>query len=74
MPDFLSITDARTHLGGLVRHVSRTRRDRVTITVNGHPSAVLINPRALADLEATLAWHRTRQAVRAPTAAPDASA
>ncbi|MEU3495474.1 type II toxin-antitoxin system prevent-host-death family antitoxin [Kitasatospora cineracea] len=74
MPDFLSITEARTRLGGLVRHVARTRRDRVTITVNGLPAAVLVNPRELADLEATLAWHRTRRTAGAPAAAPDAPA
>ncbi|GLW69911.1 hypothetical protein Kpho02_22100 [Kitasatospora phosalacinea] len=69
MPESLSISEARPHLCRLARHVSDTR-DRVTLTVHGRPAAVLVNPRQLADLEATLAWYRTR--LPAPTPGPSA--
>ncbi|BAJ29185.1 MULTISPECIES: type II toxin-antitoxin system Phd/YefM family antitoxin [Kitasatospora] len=70
MPESLSITEARARLGRLTRRVADTR-DRVTLTVHGLPAAVLVNPRQLADLEATLAWYRTRLPSQHPPTAPD---
>lgn len=45
-----SITEARAHFGSLVRRTSHAH-ERITITDHGEPSAALINPQELADLE-----------------------
>ncbi len=42
MSTFISISDARNNLPGLVDKVSKTM-ERVTITVHGQPAATLIN-------------------------------
>jgi len=47
------LTDVRSTLSSVVERVERTH-DRVTITRNGRPAAVLINPADLEALEETL--------------------
>lgn len=48
----MSISDARANLPELIDKVSDTL-DRVTITVNGHPKAVLVSAEELESLEET---------------------
>jgi prevent-host-death family protein len=59
----MSLTDARQHLGSLVRR-ALTTGERTTITDHGHPAAVLVNAQELADLEEALAiaQYRARHA------------
>jgi len=52
MNDLISITTARTNLPDIVTRVSDTL-DRVTITVNGKPKAVLVSAEELESLEET---------------------
>ncbi|WP_406451224.1 type II toxin-antitoxin system Phd/YefM family antitoxin [Streptomyces sp. NBC_00876] len=63
MSDTLPITEARAHFGPLVRRSSNAR-ERITITDHGQPTAVLINPQELAELEdaLALAQYQARQA------------
>ncbi|KIZ13999.1 type II toxin-antitoxin system Phd/YefM family antitoxin [Streptomyces natalensis] len=63
MSDTVSMTEARTRFGSLVRRTALAR-ERITITDHGQAAAVLINPQELADLEDALALyeHRARQA------------
>jgi len=49
----LPLADARNRLSELVADVEQTQ-ERVMITKNGHPAAVLISPDDLASLEETL--------------------
>lgn len=52
MSDFMTISDARATLPDLVNKVSKNM-DRVTITVNGKPKAVVLSPEELESLEET---------------------
>jgi prevent-host-death family protein len=54
MSETVSLADARTHLSELVGRVAR-EHDRVTVTVHGRPSAVLLSPDDLEALEKTIA-------------------
>lgn len=50
----LSLADVKSHLSELVGRVS-SQHERVTVTVHGKPSAVLIAPEDLRSLEETIA-------------------
>lgn len=50
----LSLAEVKAHLSELVNRVS-TQHERVTVTVHGKPSAVLVAPDDLAGLEETVA-------------------
>lgn len=49
----LPLSDVRSTLSAIVERVEATH-ERVTITRNGHPAAVLVNPDDLEALEETL--------------------
>jgi antitoxin YefM len=53
MPETLSLSSAKAHLSELVGRVQR-EHDRVVITRNGVPAAVLVSPDDLEGLEETL--------------------
>ena len=50
----ISLADAKAHLSEVVSRVSK-QHERVTVTVHGQPSAVLLSPDDLAMLEETIA-------------------
>jgi antitoxin YefM len=50
----MSLAEAKAHLSDVVSRVSG-QHERVTVTVHGRPSAVLIAPEDLESLEETLA-------------------
>ncbi|HPV90088.1 MAG TPA: type II toxin-antitoxin system Phd/YefM family antitoxin, partial [Ornithinibacter sp.] len=50
----ISLADAKAHLSDVVSRVSK-QHERVTVTVHGQPSAVLLSPDDLAMLEETIA-------------------
>ena len=50
----IPLADAKAHLSDVVSRVSK-HHERVTVTVHGQPSAVLLSPDDLAMLEATIA-------------------
>lgn len=50
----MSLADAKAHLSDVVSRVSK-HHERVTVTVHGQPSAVLLSPDDLAMLEETIA-------------------
>ncbi len=52
MSDLMSISDVRSNLPELVSKVSNTL-ERVTITVNGKPKAILVSAEELESLEET---------------------
>jgi len=54
MTETLSLAEVKAHLSELVRRVS-SQHDRVTVTVHGRPSAVLLSPDDLDALEETIA-------------------
>lgn len=54
MLETVSLAEAKAHLSELVSRVSR-QHDRVTVTVHGQPSAVLLAPDDLEALEETIA-------------------
>jgi len=54
MTSFLSLAEVKAHLSELVGRVSR-QHDRVTVTVHGKPSAVLVAVDDLEALEETIA-------------------
>ena len=54
MSSTLSLAEAKAHLSELVNRVA-THHERVTVTVHGTPSAVLVAPEDLEALEETLA-------------------
>lgn len=54
MSESLSLAQVKAHLSELVSRVSR-EHDRVTVTVHGQPSAVLLSPADLDALEETIA-------------------
>lgn len=53
MSEIVPFTEAKAHLSDLVDRVV-SERERITLTRNGRPAAVLINPDELASLEETL--------------------
>jgi prevent-host-death family protein len=53
MSDVVPFTEAKAHLSELVDRVAR-EHDRVTVTKNGRPVAVLISPEDLEGLEETV--------------------
>jgi antitoxin YefM len=54
MSEIMSLAEAKAHLSALVGRVDR-QHDRVTVTVHGRPSAVLLSPDDLEALEETIA-------------------
>ena len=50
----IPLADAKAHLSEVVSRVSK-HHERVTVTVHGQPSAVLLSPDDLAMLEETIA-------------------
>lgn len=52
MNNLIAISDARANLPKLVNKVNKNL-DRVTITINGQPKAVLVSEEELASLEET---------------------
>lgn len=52
MDNIISISDARANLPDLVKKVNENL-ERVTITINGKPKAVLVSEEELASLEET---------------------
>lgn len=52
MSDFISISDARATLPDLINKISKNM-ERITITVNGKPKAVVLSPEELESLEET---------------------
>jgi prevent-host-death family protein len=63
MADTISLAEAKAHLSELVGRVDR-QHDRVTVTVHGKPSAVLLAPDDLEALEETIAILSDAEAVR----------
>lgn len=63
MTETLSIADAKAHLSELVGRVDR-QHERVTVTVHGRPSAVLLSPDDLEALEETIAVLSDEAAIR----------
>lgn len=53
MGETIPFTEAKAHLSDLVDRVL-TERERITVTRNGRPAAVLINPDELESIEETL--------------------
>ena len=50
----MSLAEAKAHLSELVNRV-RTQHERVTVTVHGRPSAILLAPEDLERMEETIA-------------------
>jgi antitoxin YefM len=69
----LPLAEVRARLSALVDEVERTA-ERVTITRNGHPVAVVLSVDDLAALEETLAWLDGPEAVRRAQEADEAVA
>ena len=67
------LADARARLSALIDEVERTA-ERVTITRNGVPVAVVLSVDDLAALEETLAWLDSPEAVRRANEADEAVA
>jgi antitoxin YefM len=67
MSETLSLAEAKAHLSEIVGRVDR-QHDRVTVTVHGRPSAVLLSPDDLDALEETIAILSDAEAVRQLTA------
>ena len=67
MSETLSLAEVKAHLSELVSRVDR-QHDRVTVTVHGRPSAVLLSPDDLEALEETIAILSDEAAVRQLTA------
>ena len=63
MGETIPFTEAKAHLSDLVERVL-TERERVTVTRNGRPAAVLINPDELDSIEETLDILRDPDLVR----------
>jgi antitoxin YefM len=63
MSDTLSLAEVKAHLSELVGRVDR-QHDRVTVTVHGKPSAVLLSPDDLEALEETIAILSDHDALR----------
>ena len=67
MSETMSLAEAKAHLSELVSRVDR-QHDRVTVTVHGRPSAVLLSPDDLEALEETIAILADAETVRQLTA------
>ena len=63
MSQTLSLAEVKAHLSELVGKVSN-QHDRVTVTVHGRPSAVLVSLEDLEALEETIAVLSDKDAVR----------
>ena len=63
MSETLSLAEVKAHLSELVNRVGR-QHDRVTVTVHGRPSAVLLSPDDLEALEETIAVLSDDEAIR----------
>ncbi len=63
MSEFLTLAETKAHLSELVGRVSR-QHERVTVTVHGRPSAVLLAPEDLEALEETIAVLSDADAIR----------
>jgi antitoxin YefM len=63
MTSMLSLAEVKAHLSELVGRVSR-EHDRVTVTVHGKPSAVLVAVEDLEALEETIAVLADAEAMR----------
>src|SRR5262245_39219756 len=63
MSETLSPAEVKAHLSELVGRVDR-QHDRVTVTVHGRPSAILLSPDDLEALEETIAILSDDEAVR----------
>lgn len=59
----MSLAQVKAHFSELVGRVDR-QHDRVTVTVHGRPSAVLLSPDDLEALEETIAVLSDKEAVR----------
>jgi prevent-host-death family protein len=68
MSEFTSLGDAKAHLSELVSRVG-AQHDRVTLTVHGRPTAVLLSVEDLETLEETVAVLSDAAAMRALAAA-----
>jgi antitoxin YefM len=66
----LSLAEVKAHLSELVSRVNG-QHERVTVTVHGRPSAVLISVEDLESLEETIALLSDNEAVAALTASED---
>jgi len=64
MPEFASVADAKAHFSELVSRVG-SQHDRVTVTVHGRPTAVLLAVDDLEALEETIAVLSDAAALRA---------
>lgn len=64
MSEFSSVADAKAHLSELVARVG-SQHDRVTVTVHGRPTAVLLAVDDLESLEETIAVLSDPAALRA---------
>jgi prevent-host-death family protein len=63
MTESLSLAEVKAHLSELVGRVGR-QHERVTVTVHGRPSAVLLSPDDLESLEETIAILSDQAALR----------
>jgi antitoxin YefM len=71
MAEILPLAQVKAHLSELVRRVN-TKHDRVTVTVHGRPSAVLVSLDDLEALEGTIAVLTAADALRQlPTSAAE---
>jgi prevent-host-death family protein len=50
----MSLAEAKAHFSEVVNRVGK-QHERVTVTVHGHPSAILLSPEDLERLEETIA-------------------
>lgn len=63
MTEILSLAEVKSHLSELVSRVNR-QHDRITVTVHGKPSAVLLSQADLDALEETIAVLADADALR----------
>ncbi|MDN5915793.1 MAG: type II toxin-antitoxin system Phd/YefM family antitoxin [Pseudonocardia sp.] len=63
MSETLPLAEVKAHLSELVGRVGR-QHDRVTVTVHGRPSAILVSPEDIEALEETIAVLSDDAAVR----------
>jgi antitoxin YefM len=70
MTGSMTLAEAKAHLSEVVGRVGR-HHERVTVTVHGRPSAVLLAPDDLEALEETIAVLSDGDAVRQLTASDD---
>ncbi len=70
MSTFLSLAEVKSHLSEVVGRV-KGQHERVTVTVHGKPSAVLVSVEDLESLEETVAILGDAEALRRLTASDD---